>query len=772
MGSPAAEHPSVSQAEEGLFFSQKHFDKIVAEMSFDLETTSSPNATSHGSHAVMPAPSTDMYSPGISFETPQSTSSYGSLFRSPINTQSSLEERHTCPNNTDPYISVTNSLGEDGRNTLLLPRLDEPQSHVTPPKVSQVTSQAPSQISDPQPLKQTTSIPLDSTPTQPTLLLPNVTLSGNSSSIQSQPEQEQRTYGQLSTIPSIPSLEVPDSAYQPQDLRQTQESNTGPDTVPDIDDSLFMFNDDTFLTEPSTTFRPSVRFSESTIARDEGRGANNIGSAQHAQVHAMRQNNVTPNQHHQRSKLRGNGSSMTIPPPYSGIPTSIPYGMTHPMNPQLVMAVNGRNHFYPVPGIGSQWGNSAPMAYMQHPMMYHPMRPSQIYGLEQHRGKRPKLQPIQTNGLPQSSQAAGLISEVNNSKILQTPWMRAQTPASALKPYHKLPTAPQSWGPPERPTLFRYTGQGQWLPPLKFSDEELRSYVQGFVNEKSSTRRQLKAWIQSTPAEKKKSKHLQCRWADCPAPGYEIHEGFFRVAFDEFSGLRGEELDPFTTTGCIHLHCFEKVFDIAQLHSLGIAVADHRKFPFEASNPFALDNGNILLRETFRSWARDILADFNSNGVERVIDREDNLWFYLTQTLVESMPPRLQKRLSEDPNALVKHMGDLDSFAQSRRTPETQRSYKIRNSVVEMFKNSKRGQSSTKFTRNGEPEVVDLTSQLETLRPVPRTLFGNDNRGHNVSPSPQSTSAFNHSTKGKNKRQALYMDTPTPKRYRTVGHSV
>ncbi|KAL2886446.1 hypothetical protein HOO65_060276 [Ceratocystis lukuohia] len=767
--------PNVQTTKQDSLYDQAHFDEIVAEMDRDSSSKFTHNVIANPQPEAVDVITTTIYSPEVSFQTPQSASSFSSLFGSPRNARSADQNRqfsglgiHQPPVPTQ--YDASKQADQDDGLTLLLPVPEKPPSRTTPqPNSPQVTS----------PLA--LALPLLEPPTQSTassiISLQNISSLYNKNSQGSppptQPKQSQDLYTQQSPLYSLPSTTEMKQQCQSQTLSGGQQtvnfSSIYSSAATDARQEPFSPSGDVYPIEPSMFTAPNVRFSGTTIARDEARQAKNSRDIQKQQHRSMEHANGTP-RHNRQNPIPNQVTSMPMNAPYSGMHPGLPYGMVYPVDPQLVMSIDGRNTFYAVPSMGYQWGNSSALPpTQQQPIFYHAVEPSQMYYQQQ--PKRPRLHPLQTNGLPQGSRVNGLISEVNDSQILQTPWMRSQTPTSALKPYQKLPAAPLPWGPPERPTLFRYTGQGQWLPSLKFSDEELRSYVQDFVSEKSSTRRQLKAWIQYTPAEKKKSKHLQCRWADCPAPGYEITEGFFRVAFDEFPALRGEELDPFATTGCMHLHCFEKVFDIAQLHSLGIAVADQRTFPFERLNPFVLDNGNILLRQTFRAWAQETLASFDQEGVHRVIEHEDNLWFQLTQTLVDSMPSRLRKHLSEGTNALARHMGDLDSFTQSRRAPQVDRGYKIRDSVVEIIKASKAGDNEVHD--KSDLHLVDLESQLKTpTTSAPLSSFDASGSSYkDPSAAAYITPVTGSAIKGKRKRAAPYAESPSAKRHRSIRSS-
>lgn len=173
---------------------------------------------------------------------------------------------------------------------------------------------------------------------------------------------------------------------------------------------------------------------------------------------------------------------------------------------------------------------------------------------------------------------------------------------------------PDAWGPgrcanppsgleARSQPIFRYSSRGQWSAETYFTSEELRYYV-------GMCPRDLKIWIQNVPHKHDRQDEwdMICRWDQCPHKGAIIKPGFLRCTFDEYphateSGGR----DPFAVAGCMHLYCFEQVFDVAKLHRRKRLFPDVRRLPGEwgRKNPIALNRlppDRDIVRSAYLRW--------------------------------------------------------------------------------------------------------------------------------------------------------------------------
>ncbi|CAP68405.1 uncharacterized protein PODANS_7_2870 [Podospora anserina S mat+] len=184
--------------------------------------------------------------------------------------------------------------------------------------------------------------------------------------------------------------------------------------------------------------------------------------------------------------------------------------------------------------------------------------------------------------------------------------------------YEKPPTV-QAWGPlikHARVTehLFEYCRYYVELNPAKrFTQDELILFMKG--TECPNPERKLTLWIQNSPSQVNGryamgGNSAKCRYKHCPGK-FTIWKGFLRIAFDEFSDKTGLHLDPFHNAGYMHLHCFEKIFDLAYLIHYGAAQygfqikPDVRTFPIESRNPMSLLRDHPQMLNAYYQWLRD-----------------------------------------------------------------------------------------------------------------------------------------------------------------------
>lgn len=243
--------------------------------------------------------------------------------------------------------------------------------------------------------------------------------------------------------------------------------------------------------------------------------------------------------------------------------------------------------------------------------------------------------------------------------------------------YRPLKAIPRAWGPSMFKKLFTYTEHGEWNPTLRLAHKDLMFYI---VNARAHAKRPLKIWIQHCPSQRNyrypNPHSSKCRWDECPANNNTILKGFYRVAFDEWSNVSGNVTDPFHNAGYMHLHCFEKMFDLFELIKYGYAELENRDFPHEDQNPMSVVEGHPQLTKTFRDWCYDHAAAYETFQQEkarggpqsRKIPKKQRLWFALTDRYVKlESEARMKMRAIRNGNSLDKHLGDLDSFVHAVR---------------------------------------------------------------------------------------------------------
>ncbi|KAK0737131.1 hypothetical protein B0T21DRAFT_256181, partial [Apiosordaria backusii] len=181
---------------------------------------------------------------------------------------------------------------------------------------------------------------------------------------------------------------------------------------------------------------------------------------------------------------------------------------------------------------------------------------------------------------------------------------------------YENPPSVRPWGPLLKKTrvpehTFEYVNNFvELMPQKRFSKDELITFMKG--TDCPNAQRKLTLWIQNTPAQVNQRYVMagnsgKCRYKHCPGK-FTIWKGFFRVAFDEFSNQTGTTLDPFHNAGYMHLHCFEKLFDLAYLIHYGAAQygftiqSEVRNFPFESRNPMSLTRDHHEMAGAYFEW--------------------------------------------------------------------------------------------------------------------------------------------------------------------------
>ncbi|KAK3295454.1 uncharacterized protein B0H64DRAFT_395308 [Chaetomium fimeti] len=194
---------------------------------------------------------------------------------------------------------------------------------------------------------------------------------------------------------------------------------------------------------------------------------------------------------------------------------------------------------------------------------------------------------------------------------------RRASPSNDPSQFYGRPANLRAWGPlvtghREPENLFRYYQHfAELRPSLTFNREQLITFFLG--NGHPNPRRSLTLWVQNVAAQSNArypngGASTKCRYKNCPASQKTIMKGFFRVAFDEYSDLTGNTLDPMHNAGYMHLHCFESLFDLGYLIHHGAArlgfrvLPDKRIFNHESRNCASIIRDHGEMSRTYDEW--------------------------------------------------------------------------------------------------------------------------------------------------------------------------
>jgi len=301
-------------------------------------------------------------------------------------------------------------------------------------------------------------------------------------------------------------------------------------------------------------------------------------------------------------------------------------------------------------------------------------------------------------------------------------------PAKVARYYKPTPSheIPQPWGPPQKPTLFRYTKDGEWEADVMLDDHDLLFYIQNqslkdpslpgdIVNairqsphmfptdcvRLSQLPDRLVIWVQNPPAQLSwryaTQKSSKCRYAQCPDKNNTILKGFWRVCFDERPHHSGVVYDPFRNAGYMHLWCFEKAINVPHLlrgsegkdpnypgwantNMQNLIRGDTRRFRFERESPMSITRDHASCQEVFTNWVKreiNAIDDPKENRLRamspeewKALEMSENyrneqrLWHQLTSThLEEESQGRAKVRDGRQGNNIGFHKGDMEVFA-------------------------------------------------------------------------------------------------------------
>ncbi|KZL64152.1 hypothetical protein CI238_00624 [Colletotrichum incanum] len=281
---------------------------------------------------------------------------------------------------------------------------------------------------------------------------------------------------------------------------------------------------------------------------------------------------------------------------------------------------------------------------------------------------------------PAHTPARDLATPVVDGKVLK----RIPRPAKAKDVdasdwYDALPETPAAWGgrDPKSP-MFQYNKEGELLPNLRFSREQILYYLKGRKDQGLS----LTLWIQNVPHGCKTrvgdDRLRACRWSGCPAYKGTILKGFWRVCFDERPATSGKQHDPYHNAGYMHLWCLDRCFDLFEIAHAFDLKPDTRYFEKEERNPMAMtrDHDELVMefekwrtsqKEAYEEWQK--LCKINKMlGLpieNRLVEKEAKLWNMLTtKHLALETPVRSSMRKKRNGISIDKHKGDLGWYVE------------------------------------------------------------------------------------------------------------
>ncbi|EFQ26975.1 uncharacterized protein GLRG_02146 [Colletotrichum graminicola M1.001] len=281
---------------------------------------------------------------------------------------------------------------------------------------------------------------------------------------------------------------------------------------------------------------------------------------------------------------------------------------------------------------------------------------------------------------PTHTPVRGLTTPVVDGKVLKRiPRPAKAKDVDASEWYEALPEAPMAWGgrDPKNP-MFQYNKEGELLPSLRFSREQIFYYLK----ERKDQGLPLTLWIQNVPHGCKTrvsdDRLRACRWSGCPAHKGTILKGFWRVCFDERPGTSGKQHDPYHNAGYMHLWCLDRCFDLFEIDYAFDLKPDTRYFEKEERNPMAMTRDHDELVMEFEKWRTSQRAAYEewqelckinkALGLpikNRLVEKEAKIWYMLTTRHLElETPVRSNMRKRRAGISIDKHKGDLGWYVE------------------------------------------------------------------------------------------------------------
>ncbi|KAH9906435.1 hypothetical protein F4778DRAFT_648942 [Xylariomycetidae sp. FL2044] len=303
----------------------------------------------------------------------------------------------------------------------------------------------------------------------------------------------------------------------------------------------------------------------------------------------------------------------------------------------------------------------------------------------------PPTPQIEHAGEPQERQPAPHGRRLKNGKIRRNTRKTkkdkegrsvAVTSDDPMEFYGPPPARPKSWGPRDRAgkLLFNYTECGELELRRTYSREELKMFLLGpkptdtyeppevlpgvpVVGQKR--RKGLTCWLGWPPAQcNERYPHdrasKMCRFEDCPVAHNTIRQGHPIVVLDERHNADGRHVDPFHNAGYLHLHCFERLFDIVRIWALMDIRVDDRKFQREDVNYFRLDRHNPDATELVWDYYRRESAKVPAGTRNRHVHENTLTYALIKAELDMEHNGRRRSRLAREGLDMSKHMGDLE----------------------------------------------------------------------------------------------------------------
>ncbi|KAH6624202.1 hypothetical protein B0J18DRAFT_478538 [Chaetomium sp. MPI-SDFR-AT-0129] len=270
--------------------------------------------------------------------------------------------------------------------------------------------------------------------------------------------------------------------------------------------------------------------------------------------------------------------------------------------------------------------------------------------------------------------------------------------------------------------------------------EQLATFLRGEGHPNPHRRPTL--WIQNTPTKVNdwylsSQKSTRCRYDGCPAKKNTIAQGYFRIAFDEFSHYTGERLNPYHNAGYIHLDCFEEIFDLGYLIHFGadrlrIRIRpDTREFYLQDSNPASLTRNYESMIDMYDEWVagqRDRAQQLEARnagviaytGLEPPLNRpgnehENRLGCKLTDHHL-SKQPKIRKKVRDERGGVTisDHRGSLRKQMKLRREKRDGNNHRTPGTQGTPAPNSN-GNGSGSASQEGSPDLMPGDERFRIL---------------------------------------------------------
>ncbi|WQF76465.1 hypothetical protein CDEST_01479 [Colletotrichum destructivum] len=281
---------------------------------------------------------------------------------------------------------------------------------------------------------------------------------------------------------------------------------------------------------------------------------------------------------------------------------------------------------------------------------------------------------------PAPTPTRDIVTPVVDGKVLKRiPRPTKAKDVDASDWYDALAETPAAWGGHDPNSLmFQYNKEGELLPSLRFSREQIFSYMKGRKDQGLP----LTLWIQNVPHGCKTrvadDRLRACRWSGCPAYKGTILKGFWRICFDERPATSGKQHDPYHNAGYMHLWCLDRCFDLFEISHAFNLKPDTRYFEKEERNPMAMTRDHDELMMEFEKWRTSQKAAYEewqktcqANKMlglpteNRLVQREAKLWHVLTaKHLALETPVRSNMRRKRNGISIDKHKGDLEWYVE------------------------------------------------------------------------------------------------------------